>query len=356
MPNPPARPPMPTREDGGASGSAGATGSALPRLSGAWWKPQASQDGAASQSTGAASQSTGATRGSSTLEKSPPREASGAAGSQHWPAATGVSASSGTTGSAPVIPNLAACRSARRDPQRERKKPHVQLPVVCWQFMLGICKRGPRCKYSHKWMDVSTKLSPLPYDNAPGDVNITGTIKIVIHVAGAAFGGIPAKCAATLYVGDGSDLASFSDPHEMRRGQCDYDSNCPIDNRCDGQNGFIQLRLLQVGLSQGQMANWAEAIQRDPDLPIRRFTKAVGEVFPKVVKQAIARHEAGDPAIGHIRVVCKRGRHRSTACAKFIQWTVDRHGFGSGLRLHHCRVIPDVDNRGECGCGGVDAT
>ena len=54
----------------------------------------------------------------------------------------------------------------------------------------------------------------MPYDQGPGDLNVKGAIKIVTHVWGADYGNVSANSAATVYVGNGSDVTQFRDPRK----------------------------------------------------------------------------------------------------------------------------------------------
>ena len=78
----------------------------------------------------------------------------------------------------------------------------------------GNCTEGARCRYSHRPADVTDRILYLTYDHGPGDIDVKGAIKIVIHVGGIDYGPLPANCAATVYVGNGSDVTCFRDPHK----------------------------------------------------------------------------------------------------------------------------------------------
>ena len=185
-----------------------------------------------------------------------------------------------------------------------------------------------------------------------------GAIKIITHVWGANYGNPNANCAATVYVGNGSDVTQFRDPRKddekeqrgKKKRERDWDTNYLIDNKCDGQNGFLLKRMIQTGMVDLQ--GWEHFVRsmRAANLPIRQFVRAATRAIEKAIAQAVTRYRKGSPAIGHLGLSCIRGRHRSVGCATMINSFLSLQGFGTGLRLHHCRVIPGIDDRGECGC------
>eukprot|EP00969_Alexandrium_andersonii_P260241 11506199-Alexandrium_andersonii.AAC.1 len=66
---------------------------------------------------------------------------------------------------------------------------------------------------------------------------------------------------------------------------------------------------------------------------------------------ALRRYDRDDAPFADIGFECQRGRHRLFFAGDMTAQYLEECGFPVELRLHHCREMGVVDDRGDCGCG-----
>eukprot|EP00969_Alexandrium_andersonii_P199243 8798348-Alexandrium_andersonii.AAC.1 len=66
---------------------------------------------------------------------------------------------------------------------------------------------------------------------------------------------------------------------------------------------------------------------------------------------ALRRFDRDDAPFADLRFECQKGRRRSLFIADLTAQYLELRGFPVELRLHHCRPLGHLDERGDCGRG-----
>ena len=130
------------------------------------------------------------------------------------------------------------------------------------------------------------------------------------------------------------------DQETAKREVVDHASGVRYNKQCDGFSGFVQRDLVEA------MNGYRNLDRNQVGDELRRLLEDAKRIILRCAVKAGRRHNLKEPAVGHMGVLCRIGRHRSNGIADLLKAVCKHYGFNVWIQ---CHALFD-DNRGPCGC------